>query len=176
MLPPRRAVPAPFRSWRSAQARKVLLVHPGIPRNLGCYAAWRLFDAVTGPRGVVRRIASLGVPPVVYGALWVQGRGTRRRSFDERQGIVQSRTLGRQGSWGWSGGTVEIEVAGAVLVGGGVALGGMGVFHLYGKHLALERLSPPVAKRRSEVLGEFGDLARGILARSCSVSTSSQRR
>ena len=63
---------------------------------------------------------------------------------------------------GWSGGTVAIEVAGAVLVGGGIALAAWGLLHRYDKHLALERLSRPWQKA-VKVLGGFGDLARGSL-------------
>jgi hypothetical protein len=137
---------------------KVLLVILAI--GLGCYAAWRLFDAITGPSGAVRRIASLGAG-VVYGALCARA----------LELVADHSTSGGASSnpepWvakvmGWSGGTVAIEVAGAVLVGGGIALAAWGLFHRYGKHLALERLSLPWRKA-VKVLGGFGDLARGSL-------------
>ena len=61
-----------------------------------------------------------------------------------------------------SGGTVAIEVAGAILVASGVALGAWALFHRYEKNLAMERLShrwQTVVK----VMGGLGDLARGSL-------------
>src|ERR1700722_20462759 len=48
---------------------KLLLVILAI--GLGCYAAWRLFDAVTGTNGAMRRISSLAVG-IIYGTLCVR--------------------------------------------------------------------------------------------------------
>jgi Domain of Unknown Function (DUF1206) len=137
---------------------KVLLVILAI--GLGCYAAWRLLEAVTGPSGAIRRIASLGAA-LIYGALCV--RAVELVADHATSGGVSSNPE----PWvakvmGWSGGTVAIEVAGAVLVGGGIALGAWGLLHRYAKHLALERLSNPWRKA-VKVLGGFGDLARGSL-------------
>jgi hypothetical protein len=128
--------------------------------GLGCYAAWRLFDAVTGPSGVIRRISSLGVA-TIYGALCVRA----------VELVADHSTSGGASSnpepWvakvmGWPDGTFAIEVAGAVLVGAGIALGAWGLVHRYDKNLALERLSGPW-RTAVRVLGGFGDLARGSL-------------
>ena len=137
---------------------KLLLVVLTI--GLGCYAAWRLFDAATGQSGTIRRIASLGVA-IVYGFLFVRA----------VELVADHPTSGGASSnpepWvakvmGWSGGTVAIEVTGAVLVGGGIALAAWGILHRYDKHLALERLSRPWQKA-VKALGGLGDLARGSL-------------
>lgn len=128
--------------------------------GLGCYAAWRLFDVFTGRSGAIRRIASLGAA-IIYGALCVRA----------VELVADHATSGGASSnpepWvakvmSWSGGTVAIEAAGAVLVAGGIALGAWGLLHRYDKHLALERLSRPWQKA-VEVVGAFGDLARGAL-------------
>lgn len=63
---------------------------------------------------------------------------------------------------GWSGGTVAIEVVGAVLVAAGVGLAAWGLMHRYENNLALERVSRPW-QRVIRVLGGLGDLARGSL-------------
>ena len=62
----------------------------------------------------------------------------------------------------WSGGTVAIEAAGVVLAAAGAGLAGWGLLHRYERNLALERLSRPW-QGATEVLGGFGDLARGCL-------------
>jgi hypothetical protein len=146
---------------RELEARaegKLLLVILAI--GLGCYAAWRLFDAVTGASGAIRRISSLGVA-MIYGALCV--RAAELFADHSTSGGASSNPE----PWvakvmGWSGGTVAIEVAGAILVGAGITLGAWGLFHHYDKDLALERISRPWRKA-VEVLGGFGDLARGSL-------------
>jgi uncharacterized membrane protein YidH (DUF202 family) len=137
---------------------KVLLVI--LASGLACYAAWRLFDALTGPSGAIRRIASLGAA-FVYGFLCI--RAVELVADHSTSGGASSNPQ----PWiakvmGWSGGTVAIEVTGVVLVGGGIALGAWGLLHRYDKHLALERLSRPW-QRTVKVLGGLGDLARGSL-------------
>ena len=130
--------------------------------GLGCYAGWRLFDAVTGSSrgGATRRISSFSVG-IIYVALCVRA----------VQLVAGHPTSGGASSnpepWvakimGWSGGTVAIEVAGAVLLGAGVGLGAWGLFHRYGKSLALERISHPW-RTAVKILGGFGDLARGSI-------------
>jgi Domain of Unknown Function (DUF1206) len=128
--------------------------------GLGCYAGWRLFDAVTGRNGVIRRITSLGVA-VIYGALCV--RAVELVADHSASGGVSSNPE----PWvakimGWSGGTLAIEVGGAVLVGAGITLGAWGLLHRYDKSLALERMSRPW-QTAIKVLGGLGDLARGFL-------------
>ncbi len=139
---------------------KLLLVL--LAAGLACYTAWRLFDAVTGQsgRGAIRRISSLAVG-IIYGALCV-------RAVE----LVADHSTGGGASsnpqpWvarvmGWPGGTVAIEVAGAVLVGAGIILGAWGFLHRYDKDLALERLSPPW-RTAVKIFGGFGNLARGSL-------------
>ena len=137
---------------------KLLLVVLAI--GLGCYAAWRLFDAYTGANGAMRRFSSLAVG-IIYGVLCV-------RAVE----LVVGHSAGGGASsnpepWvakvmGWSGGTVAIEVVGAGLVAAGVGLAAWGVFHRYDKNLALERVSRPW-KTPIRILGGFGDLARGSL-------------
>lgn len=137
---------------------KLLLVVLAI--GLGCYAAWRLFDAVTGTNGALRRLASLAVA-IIYGILCaravelIAGHSTNGGASSNPQPWVAK-------VMGWSGGTVAVEVAGAVLVGAGVGLAAWGLLHRYDKNLALERLSRPW-QRAIRVLGGFGDLARGSL-------------
>jgi hypothetical protein len=128
--------------------------------GLGCYAAWRLFDAVTGASGAMRRVSSLAAG-IIYGALCVRaielvaGHPTSGGASSNPEPWVAK-------IMGWPGGTVAIEVAGAVLVGAGITLGAWGVLHRYDKHLALERVSRPW-QTAVKVLGGFGDLARGSL-------------
>ena len=134
--------------------------------GLGCYAGWRLFDAVTGSSraGAARRISSFSVG-IIYVALCVRA----------VQLVAGHPTSGGASSnpepWvakimGWSGGTVAIEVAGAVLLGAGagagVGLGAWGLLHRYEKNLAMERISHPW-RTTVKILGGFGDLARGSI-------------
>jgi hypothetical protein len=63
---------------------------------------------------------------------------------------------------GWSGGTVAIEVAGAVLVGAGVGLGAWGLLGGFDKELALDRVSN-AWRTTVKLLGGIGNLARGSL-------------
>ena len=139
---------------------KLLLVVLAV--GLGCYAGWRLFDAMTGSRrsGAMRRISSFAVG-IIYAVLCVRA----------VQLVAGHPTSGGASSnpepWvakimGWSGGGVAIEVAGAVLVAGGAGLAAWGLFHRYGKNLALERVSRPW-QTTVRILGGFGDLARGSL-------------
>ncbi len=139
---------------------KLLLVVLAV--GLACYAAWRLFDAVTGPsgRGAARRISSFAVG-IIYALLCVRA----------VQLVAGHPTSGGASSnpepWvakimGWSGGAVAIEVAGAALVGAGLGLGAWGLLHRYDKNLALERMFSPW-RTVVRILGGFGDLARGSL-------------
>ena len=128
--------------------------------GLGCYAAWRLFDVVTGATGGMRRAASL-VVGIIYGILCV--RGAELLAGRSASGGASSNPE----PWvakimGWPGGTMAIEVAGAGLVAAGVGLAAWGLFHRYNKNLALERVSRPW-QTAVRVLGGFGDLARGSL-------------
>jgi hypothetical protein len=137
---------------------KLLLVVLAI--GLGCYAAWRLFDAVTGANGAMRRVSSLAVA-IIYGVLCV--RAVELVAGHSASGGASSNPE----PWvakvmGWSGGTVAIEVAGAGLVAAGVGLAAWGLFHRYDKNLALERVSRPW-QTAIRILGGFGDLARGSL-------------
>ena len=144
----------------SRSGGKFLLVVLAV--GLGCYAAWRLFDAVTGSSrgGAARRISSFSVG-MIYAALCVRA----------VQLVAGHPTSGGASSnpepWvakimGWSGGTVAIEMAGAVLLGAGVGLGAWGLLHRYEKSLALERISHPW-RTTVKILGGFGNLARGSI-------------
>jgi uncharacterized membrane protein YidH (DUF202 family) len=137
---------------------KLLLVVLAI--GLGCYAAWRMFDVVTGANGTMRRGSSLLVG-LIYGVLCF--RAVELVAGHSASGGASSNPE----PWvakvmGWSGGTVAIEVAGAGLVAAGVGLAVWGVFHRYDKKLALERVSHPY-QRAIRILGGYGDLARGTL-------------
>jgi hypothetical protein len=137
---------------------KLLLVVLAI--GLGCYAAWRLFDVVTGANGAMRRVSSLLVG-LIYGVLCV--RAVELVAGHTASGGASSNPQ----PWvakvmGWSGGTVAIEVAGAILVAAGVGLAAWGLFHRYEKNLALERVSRPW-RTAIRILGCFGDLARASL-------------
>ena len=128
--------------------------------GLGCYAAWRLFDVVTGANGAIRRLSSLAVG-IIYGVLCV--RAVELVAGYSASGGASSNPV----PWvakimGWSGGTVMIEVAGAAFVAAGVGLAAWGLLHRYDKNLALERVSRP-CQRAIRILGGFGDLARGSL-------------
>ena len=147
---------------RELEARaggKFLLVILAI--GLGCYAAWRLFDAVTGSSGAIRRISSLSVA-MIYGALCVRAVELVADHSTNGGGASSNPEPWVAKVMGWSGGTVAIEVAGAVLVGAGITLAAWGLIHRYDKNLALERLSRQWRKA-VKVLGGFGDLARGSL-------------
>jgi hypothetical protein len=130
--------------------------------GFGCYAGWRLFDAVTGPSrgGVTRRVSSFGVG-IIYAILCVRaaqlvaGHPTSGGASSNPEPWV-AKIMGR------SGGTVAIEVAGAVLLGAGVGLAGWGLFRRYEKDLSLERISRPW-RTTVRILGAFGDLTRGSL-------------
>ena len=128
--------------------------------GLGCYAGWRLFDAVAGRSGVIKRVSSLSVA-IIYGILCVRaavlldGHSASGGASSNPEPWVA--TIMR-----WSGGTVAIEVVGAVLVAAGAGLAGWGIVHRYEKNLALERMSRRWQKA-IKVLGGFGDSARGCL-------------
>jgi len=128
--------------------------------GLGCYAAWRLFDAFTGRSGAMRRVSSLAVG-IIYGVLCaravelVAGHPTNGGASSNPEPWVAK-------VMGWSGGIVAIEVAGVALVGAGIGLAAWGFLHRYHKNLALERVSPPW-RTAAKVLGGLGDLARGAL-------------
>jgi hypothetical protein len=128
--------------------------------GLGCYAGWRLFDAVVGQTGAIKRLSSLAVG-IVYGFLLVRaamlldGHSTGGGASSNPEPWVA--TIMR-----WSGGTVAIELAGGVLLAAGVGLAGWGFLRRYEKTLALERLSQRW-QTAVKVLGGLGDLARGCL-------------
>ncbi len=128
--------------------------------GLACYAAWRLFDAVAGAGGALRRASSLAVV-IIYGALCVRA-VELVADHSARGGASSNPEPWVARIMGWPGGTVAIEVAGAVLVGASIMLGIWGLLHRYDKNLALERLSRPWRKA-VKVLGGLGDLARGSL-------------
>ena len=137
---------------------KLLLVILAI--GLGCYAAWRFFDVVTGANGAMRRVSSL-VVGIIYGVLCVRAvelvaghSASGGASSNPEPWVAKVMT--------WSGGTVVIEVAGAGLVAAGIGLAFWGLFHRYDKNLALERVSPPW-QTAIRVCGGFGELARGSL-------------
>jgi hypothetical protein len=137
---------------------KLLLVL--LAAGLACYAGWRLFNAVTGPSGLSKRLSSLFVG-IIYAALCV--RAAELVAGHPSSGGASSNPE----PWiakvmRWSGGTVAIEVAGAILVGAGIGLGAWGLFHHYEKNLALEHLGHPW-QTAVKVLGGLGDLARGSL-------------
>ena len=137
---------------------KLLLVVLAV--GLGCYAAWRLLDVVTGANGPMRRVSSLAVG-IIYGVLCVRavelvgGHAASGGASSNPQPWVAK-------VMGWSGGTVAIEVAGAGLVVAGAGLAAWGLFHRYDKNLALERVSRPW-QMAIRILGGFGDVARGSL-------------
>src|ERR1700722_12312345 len=137
---------------------KLLLVVLAV--GLACYAAWRLFDAFTGANGAPRRVSSLAVG-VIYGVLCVRA-GELVADHSTSGGASSNPEPWVAKIMGWTGGTVAIEVAGAVLVGAGIALGTWGLLHRYDKNLALERVPRPL-QTAAKVLGGFGDLARGSL-------------
>jgi hypothetical protein len=128
--------------------------------GLGCYAVWRLFDAVAGQSGAIKRVSSLAVG-ITYGALCVRaillldGRSTSGGASSNPEPWVA--TIMR-----WSGGTVAIGLAGAILAAAGLGLAAWGIFHRYEKNLALERVTRPW-RTATKVLGGVGDLARGCL-------------
>ncbi len=128
--------------------------------GLSCYAAWRLFDVVTGANGTIRRVSSL-VVGIIYGVLCVRavelvvGHSASGGASSNPEPWV-ARVMG------WPGGTAAIEVAGAGLVAAGVGLAGWGLFRRYDKNLALERVSRPW-QTAIRTVGGFGDVARGTL-------------
>jgi hypothetical protein len=128
--------------------------------GLGCYAGWRLFDAVVGQIGAIKRVSSLAVG-IVYGILFVRavvllgGHSTSGGASSNPEPWVA--TIMRR-----TGGTVAVEVVGGVLLAAGVGLAGWGFLHRFEKNLALERLSRPW-RTAVKVLGRLGDLARGSL-------------
>lgn len=133
--------------------------------GLGCYAAWRLFDAMVGTGAAAQRIASLSVG-VIYVGLCVRA-VTLVGGHPGRRSPWSGGVAGNPQPWvattmHWPGGTVIVEIGGAALAGAGVGLALWGLFHRYDTSLALERLG-----RRSratvKVLGGVGDLARGAL-------------
>ena len=137
---------------------KLLLVVLAI--GLGCYAAWRLFDAFAGANGAMRRVLALAVG-IIYGILCV--RAVELLAGHSASGGASSNPQ----PWvakvmGWSGGTLAIGLAGAGLVAAGLGLAGWGLFHRYDKNLALERVSRPW-QMAIRILGGFGDVARGSL-------------
>lgn len=130
--------------------------------GLACYAGWRIFDAVTGPGrgGAGRRIWSFTVG-IIYAVLCVRavqlvsGHPTSGGASNNPEPWVAK-------IMGWSGGTVAIEVAGAVLLGAGVGLGAWGLLRRYDKNLALERV-PQAWRTTIKTMGGFGEFARGSL-------------
>jgi hypothetical protein len=137
---------------------KLLLI--ALAFGLACYAVWRLFEAVTGAGGAVRRGSSLAVG-LIYGALFVRavelvaGHSASGGASNNPEPWV-AKILN------WSGGSAAIEVAGAVLVVAGVGLAAWGFLHRYDKNLALEHVSR-AWQTVVRVLGGIGDFARGCL-------------
>ena len=137
---------------------KLLLVVLAV--GLGCYALWRLLDAATGGRGVLKRTSSLAVG-IIYGILCI--RATELVAGHSTSGGASSNPE----PWvakvmSWSGGTTAIAIAGAGVVLAGIGLAAWGVLHHYDKNLAFERVSR-LWQTVIKVLGGIGDLARGSL-------------
>ena len=159
---------------RELEARtggKLLLVVLAI--GLGCYAAWRLFDAVTGASGAIRRISSLAVA-MIYGALCVRA----------AELVADHSTSGGASSnpepWvakvmGWSGGTVGDRGGRRGPGGGGHRTGGMGPFPPLRQESGLGARVASVAKRRSKFL-VVSEIWPEDPCSPCSGSTSSKQR
>ena len=128
--------------------------------GLGCYALWRLFEAVTGANGALKRASSLAVA-IIYGILCV-------RAVE----LVAGHAAGGGASsnpepWvakimSWQGGSTAIAIFGAGLFLAGIGLAAWGFTHNYEKNLALERVSRPW-QTLAKFCGATGDLARGSL-------------
>ena len=128
--------------------------------GLACYGLWRLLSAITERRGMVRRAGSL-VIALIYFALCAQA-----------VEIVAGRQAGSGSSsnpqpWagkvlGWDWGSHLLEVAGAVVIAGGLGLAIWGLVRHYGNDLALEQVGEGW-RRVIKILGVAGDMARGFL-------------
>ena len=128
--------------------------------GLGCYALWRLLDALTHKRGATKRISSL-VIAVLYFGLCAQA--VRLMSGQASSNGASSNPVPLVAKvLRWSGGPTIVEVAGAVLVGAGAALAIWGIVHHFEKDLALERIGRRT-QQLVKVLGGMGDAARGFL-------------
>ena len=73
---------------------KLLLVVLAI--GLGCYAAWRFFDVVTGANGAMRRVSSLSVG-IIYGVLCIRAVELVAGHSASGGRLEQSRALGGEG-------------------------------------------------------------------------------
>ena len=118
---------------------KLLLVVLAI--GLGCYALWRLFEAVTGANGVLKRASSLAVA-IVYAILCVRALELVA-NHATNDGASSNPEPWVAKIMSWSGGSTAIAIFGAGLVLAGVGLGAWGLVHNYEKNLALERASRP---------------------------------
>jgi hypothetical protein len=128
--------------------------------GLACYAAWRLFDTVTGRLGVIMRFASL-VIAVIYIGLCVQA--TRLLTGHAVSGGASANPQPLVGRvLGWSGGPELVGLTGAVLMAAGVGLATWGIGHKYEKSLAMERVGTQT-RTLIKVVGAAGDVARGTL-------------
>ena len=137
---------------------KLLLVV--LAAGLACYTGWRLFNAIAGPSGAMKRFSSLAVG-VIYAALCVRavelvaGHPTGGGASSNPEPWIAKVMR-------WSGGTVAIEVVGVILIGAGLGLGAWGIFHRYERNLALERLGERW-RTVVKILGGLGDVARGAI-------------
>jgi hypothetical protein len=128
--------------------------------GLACYAAWRLFDTVTGRSGVVMRVASL-VIAVIYISLCAQAvRLITGHAVSGGASANPQPWVGRV--LGWSGGPELVGAAGVVVMAAGVGLALWGIGHKYEKALAMERVGRRT-RTLIKVVGAAGDLARGAL-------------
>ena len=128
--------------------------------GLGCYALWRLFEAVTGANGVLKRASSLAVA-IVYAILCVRALELVA-NHATNDGASSNPEPWVAKIMSWSGGSTAIAIFGAGLVLAGVGLGAWGLVHNYEKNLALERVSRPW-QTLVKFFGASGDLARGSL-------------
>jgi hypothetical protein len=128
--------------------------------GLGCYAIWRLVNAVVSREGALKRAGSVAIAVIYFGLLaraieLAAGHSTSGGASANPEPLVVK-------VLGWPAGTEIVGVGGATLVIAGVGLGLWGILHRYSKSLALERLSRGW-RRTIRTLGSLGDLARGFL-------------
>ena len=137
---------------------RLLLI--GLTIGLACYAGWRLINAIAGSKSGIKRLSSILVG-IVYAGLCA-------RAIELLAGHPPSGGASSNPEpWvskimHWTGGSVTIEVAGAILIGAGLGLGAYGLFRQYDKDLALELLSHRM-KMVVTLLGGVGEVARGFL-------------
>jgi hypothetical protein len=128
------------------------------------YAAWRLLRAAIG-RGTEEsdsatdRIGS-AASGLVYGALCVVAVKILVGSGSSGGSSAPSKTT--SGVLGWTGGTVIVGIAGAVLIGVALYQGYKGLSREFAEEADTGRMSATV-KRAYEALGVFGHLARMVV-------------